>query len=153
MMQPRLRRTMRPYKEVVMKRTFVLMVALALVAALPAGARQGQNTVQIRHQERGCHTWSVNGGPYRAHATIGVARGALVTFTNKDVMRHTLIQTAGPKVTIGSAKMARIGAQAFITFTRPGLYRFTTKFGEDYPGMERETRGEDNVLTLQVIVR
>jgi plastocyanin len=146
-------RTMRPYKEVVMKRTFVLMVALALVAALPAGARQARNTVQIRHQERGCHTWSVNGGRYRAHATMGVERGALVTFTNKDVMRHTLIQTAGPKVTIGSAKMARIGAQAFITFTRPGEYRFTTKFGEDYPGVDLETIGEDNVLTLTVIVR
>ncbi len=137
-----------------MKRTIALAGTIALVAALPAAAGGVQNTVQIRHQVRGCHTWSANGGAYTAHATMGVSRGALVTFTNKDIMRHTLIQTSGPKVTIGSARMARVGAHAYITFTRAGQYRFVTRFGEDYPGMDQmETIGEDNVLTLKVIVR
>jgi len=144
---------MRAIEEVVMKKAIALAGTIALVAALPAAAGGVRNSVQIRHQARGCHTWSVNGGAYRASSTMGVARGALVTFTNNDIMRHTLIQTAGPKVTIGSARMARIGAHAYITFTSPGQYRFITRFGEDYPGMDMKTIGEDNVLTLKVIVR
>lgn len=136
-----------------MKRALALTGLAALIAVLPANARQNYNTVQIRHQTRGCHAWSVNGGAYARVATMGVARGALVTFTNNDVMRHTLIQTGGPKVVIGSARMAKIGARAYITFTRPGLYRFTTKFAEDYAGMDMETIGKDSVLGLRVIVR
>ena len=40
---------------------------------------------------------------------------------------------------------------AQITFTKPGVYHFTTKAGEDYmAGMK--TIGEDNVLRLTVVV-
>jgi plastocyanin len=136
-----------------MKRTLALATAIAAVVAVPAAAGPPQSTVTIRHQMRGCHAWSASGGAYRAHLTMGVSRGALVTFTNNDVMPQTLIQRSGPKVTIGSARMARIGAHAYVTFTRPGAYKFVTKFGEDYPGMDMHTIGEDNVLTLTVIVR
>jgi hypothetical protein len=44
-----------------------------------------------------------------------------------------------------------MGASLKITFTKPGVYHFTTKPGEDYmAGMK--TIGEDNVLKLTVIV-
>jgi plastocyanin len=136
-----------------MKRAIALVGLAALFATLPASAGSLQNTVRIRHQVQGCHTWSANGGAFRAHPIMGVARGALVTFTNNDIMRHALIQTSGPRVTIGHAQMGKIGAHAYVTFTKAGVYGFTTKFGEDYPGMEMETHGPDNVLTLRVIVR
>ena len=47
----------------------------------------------------------------------------------------------------GPWMMARMGAEVKLSFSRTGVYRFTTKAGEDYmPGMK--TVGEDNVLHL-----
>ena len=95
-----------------------------------------------------------------------LARGSTVTFVNNDVMAHKLIQTAGPKVVIhkvpstimdmsheftGAGVMAHMGASVKIKFSKAGVYRFTTKAGEDYmKGVK--TIGEDNVLTLKVAV-
>jgi hypothetical protein len=46
-----------------------------------------------------------------------------------------------------------MGAVVKITFSKDGVYRFTTKAGEDYPAMKgMETIGEDNVLKLKVVV-
>lgn len=51
----------------------------------------------------------------------------------------------------GPGLMAHMGATVKVSFTRPGVYRFTTKAGEDYmPGVK--TIGEDNVLRLTVRV-
>jgi len=47
--------------------------------------------------------------------------------------------------------LARMGAATRITFAHPGVYRFTTKAGEDYMAGVK-TLGEDNVLTLTVRV-
>jgi hypothetical protein len=47
--------------------------------------------------------------------------------------------------------LARMGAADRITFTKAGVYHFTTKAGEDYmKGIK--TIGEDNVLRLTVRV-
>ena len=48
--------------------------------------------------------------------------------------------------------MSHVGATASVKFPRAGTYVFTTKAGEDYmKGVK--TIGEDNVLTLKVVVR
>ena len=58
----------------------------------------------------------------------------------------------GLRGTFGPSMMAHMGATVKITFAHAGVYRFTTKAGEDYmPGMK--TIGEDNVLRLTVTVR
>jgi hypothetical protein len=45
-----------------------------------------------------------------------------------------------------------MGASLKVVFKRAGVYRFTTKVGEDYmKGVK--TIGEDSVLTLKVVVR
>ena len=44
-----------------------------------------------------------------------------------------------------------MGASTKITLTRPGVYHFTTKAGEDYMAGVK-TIGEDNVLKLTVVV-
>jgi hypothetical protein len=45
-----------------------------------------------------------------------------------------------------------MGATTTVKFLHPGTYVFTTKPGEDYmKGVK--TTGEDNVLTLKVVVR
>jgi plastocyanin len=132
------------------------IVATALTAALvfAASAQAGPSTsVVIRHQMRGCHAWSVAGHAYKASQAVRISRGSTIAFTNNDVMRHTLIQTKGAKVTIVHAKMGHMGATATVKFSHAGVYKFKTRFGEDYPGMNSmKTIGEDNVLKLTVRV-
>jgi plastocyanin len=133
-----------------------LTVGTAALGAGPSGtaAKSAKNaTIMIRHQTRGCHSWSVNGGAYRASQAVRLARGAAITFVDNDVMPHKLIKTSGPAVHFrGSPAMRRMGASVKAVFAKGGTYRFTTKAGEDYmPGMK--TVGEDNVLRLTVTVR
>jgi len=47
--------------------------------------------------------------------------------------------------------MTHMGASTKVVFSKAGVYRFTTRAGEDYmSGMK--TVGEDNVLRLRVTV-
>jgi plastocyanin len=116
-----------------------------------AGARHG--TVTIRHETRGCHAWSANGGAYKASITAKLAKGGTITFTDNDVMSHKLVQTSGPAVKfVGKARMSHMSASVTVKFAKAGVYKFTTKPGEDYPGMKIKTVGEDNVLHLTVKV-
>ncbi len=125
----------------------------AILAATSLAGTPKSASVLIRHQRHGCHTWSVNGGPFRASQTIHLARGGTVTIVNKDVMPQVLGQKSGPSVReSGNTKLNTLGASVKVTFTKAGTYRFATKAGEDYPGMNRPTVGEDNNLTLTVIV-
>ena len=55
-----------------MKRILLLSVlGTALIAfAVPASAAPGGATLLIHHQLRGCHSWSLNGGPMKATPLI-----------------------------------------------------------------------------------
>jgi hypothetical protein len=132
----------------------VLVASAALVAAAAASSAGGarQASLVIRHQTHGCHSWAVNGGAYKAKQSIALHRGALLTVTNDDVMPHTLILTSGPALRIAHARLGRMGASLKLVLTRPGVYHFTTRGGEDYPGLDVKTIGEDNVLRLTVVV-
>jgi plastocyanin len=139
-----------PYK------LLALATALAalVVAGTAAAASPPHASILIRHQVRGCHTWSVNGGTFKASQTVTLRRGTLLSVTNNDVMPHTLVLVSGPTLRIAPARLAHMGAATKLTFTRPGIYRFTTKAGEDYPAMAgMKTTGEDNVLRLTVTIR
>jgi hypothetical protein len=135
--------------------SFVLAAALATVIA--AGAASAASTssasIVIRHQVRGCHSWSVNGGPFKASQAIALKRGGWLTVRNNDVMPHKLVLTSGPALRIAPATLGHMGTLVKVTFTRSGVYHFTTKAGEDYPAMSGlKTIGEDNVLRLTVTV-
>jgi plastocyanin len=133
---------------------WILATASIAVLVAAASAQAGSSAgVTIRHQMHGCHTWSVNGGAYKASQVLRIARGTTVTFTNNDVMPHTLIKTSGPALRISHAKMGHMSAQAKAVFSHAGVYKLMTKAGEDYPGMQgMKTIGEDNVLRLTVRV-
>jgi plastocyanin len=73
--------------------------------------------------------------------------------TDNDVMPHKLVLTSGPALRLAHPLLSHMGASLKVTLTRPGVYRFTTKAGEDYPSMTNlKTIGEDNVLKLTVVV-
>jgi hypothetical protein len=154
-----------------MKR-FVLLASLAIfavAAALPALAASSASSasVVIRHQLRGCHTWSLNGSAYKPDLTVRLARGGSLTITNNDPMVHKLIQQRGPRVGMrtvahdhmkmvglhkmtGRGVMNHMGAALRVTFPASGVYRFTTEDLGDY--FELEDVGEHNHLMLTVRV-
>ena len=111
----------------------------------------GGAMVVIRHQTRGCHTWSVNGGRFAASRSLRVRVGATVTFSDMDIMPQTLMQTRGPRATIRGAAMGPGHPHGQVHFDRPGTYVFTTRAGEDdVAGVH--TVGPDNHLRLVVTV-
>lgn len=148
-----------------------VLVAAASVVAV-AGATSGRTvagaTVVIRHQVQHCHAWSVNGNAFAAAQRLSVERGATVTFVDDDVMPHRLVELAGARVAMrngstmpmgmgmggssAAGEMSSMGATTSIRLTKPGVYRFRTRAGEDYRS-GFETTGKDNVLTLTVTVR
>ncbi len=153
-----------------MKRTLTLTVLGAAFAAftLTASAAPTTASLTIRHQVRGCHSWSLNRGAFKVVQTIHLAKGGSLTVTNNDVMYHRLVKTSGPAIAFklvkagmpmaGTVKppfsagmMGRPGATVKMTFPSSGVYKLTTKAGEDYmEGMK--TIGEDNVLRAIVTV-
>jgi hypothetical protein len=153
-----------------MKRILLLSVlGTALIAfAVPASAAPGGASLLIHHQLRGCHSWSLNGGPMKATQHIKLARGGSLVVTNSDVMFHKLIKLSGPAVAFKLLKvgapvknavklpwaagmMGRPGATLKVTFPKAGVYTFKTVFGEDYMPMP-DTIGEDNTLRAIVTV-
>jgi hypothetical protein len=151
-----------------MQRAFFLLVATIGVFGLAASAAAASNTtILIRHQQHGCHAWSTGvGKPYKAAQSLKLARGSSITVINNDAMAHQLFQTSGPGVTItkvhstmknmshefkGAGVMAHPGAVVKIVFTKPGVYTFKTRFGEDYMEMD-DTIGKDNTLSLKIVV-
>jgi plastocyanin len=144
----------------------VFVIALIAAGGASSAVSAKSASVVIRHQLHGCHSWSVNGGAFKASQAITLQRGGTITVRNLDVMPHKLVETSGPALTItrisaGSgmglkgafppAMLGRMGSTAKLTFAKPGVYRLTTKPGEDYmKGIQ--TVGEDNVLRLTVTV-
>ncbi|MHB8469406.1 MAG: cupredoxin domain-containing protein [Gaiellaceae bacterium] len=138
-----------------LKRTLTiapLALAVGLLAIVaPAAAAPSHAAVVIRHQLRGCHAWSVNDAAFKASQSIALRRGGTIVWTNDDVMSHTLVLTSGPSLRIGQPKLGHMGAALTLRLARPGVYRFTTKPGEDYMSGVK-TVGADNVLRLVVVV-
>lgn len=131
--------------------TLAALSALVVSSAAPAG---GTGTITIRHQMRGCHSWSFNSGPFKATQSITVKAGTVLRFTNNDVMPHKLVQAAGPQMRLAHPNMIKMASSATVKLTQSGVYRFTTKPGEDYAWAgTMKTVGEDNVLHLTVRVK
>jgi len=132
--------------------SFLTVAGASLLLAATASP-QTNTTLTIRHQLRGCHSWSVNGGAYKPSQYVVLTKGASLTVVNNDVMPHKLVKLSGPALKLpSSANMNHSGATTHVKFAKSGVYRFTTRAGEDYmKGVK--TIGEDNVLMLEVTVR
>ena len=143
--------------------TFAAAVLAGTASAAPAPAHA---SLVIRHQLQGCHSWSVNGGAFKPTQSIAIRSGGWVSVTDDDMMPHTLVQIAGPAAHIANlatpftglgkraprttGAMTYMGSATKVQFPRPGVYRFSTKAGEDY--VPTTTTGADNVLRLTVHV-
>ena len=151
-----------------MKRIILALAAVVALGVASTATAGSATTLVIRHQTHGCHAWSAGTGlPYKPAQSLKLAVGSSITVVNNDAMAHQIFQTSGPHVAItkvptgmmdmshefkGMGVMGRPGASVKIVFTKPGIYKFKTRFGEDYMKMP-DTVGEDNTLTLKVVVR
>jgi hypothetical protein len=129
-----------------MKLSLTILVALALAGAGSALATSNSATITIKHQTRGCHSWSLDGKTWRASQSVTLVRGGTLAIVDNDVMPHTLIHAV-----VSHTAMKHMGATAYVGFPTKGTYVFTTKAGEDYMSGVK-TIGEDNVLKLVVTV-
>jgi len=126
-------------------------IALAVVSTAPAG---GTTTITISHQTRGCHMWQVGNGYAHPSLSVTIKAGTVLRFVNNDVMPHRLLQTAGPKLAVVHANMNHMSASMSVKLTQKGVYRFTTKPGEDYKSMSMmKTVGKDYVLHMTLHVK
>src|SRR5262245_47575206 len=154
-----------------MRRTLLTFLALGLVGAAlsvsAVAANPASAKLVIRHEVKGCHTWSLNGGPYQAAQTVKLKPGGSVQITNTDMMPHFLIKLSGGAVamklvspgneSLGKLKapyaagvMPHMTSVLKVVFPKAGVYTFRTKTGADYTKLK--TIGPDNRLTLMVIV-
>lgn len=156
----------------------VTAFALTLGAALATSALASASTSKqpkkaelvIHHQVRGCHAWSLNGGPFIAKQKLHLARGGFLTLTNNDLMSQELVQISGPKVRekliapfgksmvmmkmgekAGPYALNHTGARVKVTFTRAGIYHFKLVDRGDY-FKNIKTTGPDNKPKLTVVV-
>jgi hypothetical protein len=158
-----------------MKGTFaVLAVATVAAVSLTASSAAAPTTgsLLINHFTRGCHNWSLNGGPYTLNQATALARGGSLLVTNDDLMVQDMVQTSGPAVGMrlvrqshmgtmriampmnGKATpyaMAHMGAQLKVTFPTAGTYHFKLVDRGDYFN-NIKTIGQDNKPTLTVTV-
>jgi len=133
-----------------------------------------QASVDIHHSVVGCHTWSVNSGPYAADRALVLIAGEAVSFTNHDHCGILLKQTGGPADVLATGKvLVPLGQPYAVNLSTPGVYTFK---GTDYNAADLEpyyrnryvevgtsdmwrpplyyapTTGPDNVLTLTIRV-
>ena len=126
-----------------------LLLALARPAALSAATAvsgsPGNASLVIRHQTRGCHSWSVERRPVQGKPDVTLRHGGPLTVTDNDVMPHTLVLTSGPALRIAHPKLGHPGASLTITLTKP---RRLSLHDEGRRGLHGrlKTIGEDNVL-------
>jgi plastocyanin len=133
-----------------------MLIAVSLTAFMLASAASaaGTATITISHQMRGCHMWQLGNGNPKAALSLTLEAGTVVRFVNNDVMPHQLIQQAGPKLRLQHARMSHMSAATSVKLVSKGIYRFTTKPGEDYKSFSSmKTVGEDYVLHLTIRVK
>jgi plastocyanin len=132
----------------------LLLAALVGLMTTSAASAAGSATITISHQMHGCHVWQLGNGKPSPTLSVTLKGGTVLRFVDNDVMPHQLIQQAGPKLKLSHATMSHISATTSVKLVHKGVYRFTTKAGEDYPRFSSmKTIGEDYVLHLTVRVK
>ena len=82
-----------------MKASLTLLAVAASAAAFAGQAVASSNIgITIRHQLVGCHSWAVGNGAYKPTQMVSIKAGTSLTFNDNDVMSHTIVQLAGPKL-------------------------------------------------------
>jgi hypothetical protein len=87
-------------------------------------------TLTIRYQTVGCHSWSLNGGPYLVAQDVRLRVGQSLKVVNNDICTHTLLKTSG-----GALALTSLGDPA-----APKHVRVATLPADDQPFVEPVAR-------------
>lgn len=120
----------------------------ALAAPAPAPARV---QVEITHAVRGCHQWGRGQAKFGAAYKTAVRAGGRVDVRESEQMTFDVTQLAGPAIALGD-QLVPGETQSFV-FAKPGTYRLKLVNTERSTDVGLQSLGEDNVLTLTVVVK
>ena len=88
-----------------MNRALLLFAAAAasLVLAAPASTHMGGPVLIIRHQTRGCHTWGLAGGTYKASQSLTLEKGVHLISATTTSCRTGSFSSPAPALRLGAA--------------------------------------------------
>ena len=136
-----------------MRRASILvLLTLALVVPSAAHAAKAPTlALSIIHVFRGCHVWTLGSKNVGPTPVLRTKPGARMTLRISCPMSFDLMQTSGPKLALGSPRLAP-GTTRTIVFRKAGKYRLLARNVETSEEMGLQTLGPDNVLRLTVRV-
>ena len=84
--------------------------------------------------------------------SIRLRKGDRIQILDHDVMDFDLIQTTGPRVSLGDPRLRRSETRLLV-FRKPGLYRFEARNVQTSEELGMQTLGPDNILRITVRIR
>lgn len=132
-----------------------MLSAAALVAAVGVGTAAAASPtfrLTILHYVKGCHVWQSATGVIGPEAKVTLKRGTKLEIRASCPMDFDVRQVRGPKLAFASRRVMA-GTTYTVSFPKPGVYKLTGENVQTSDEVGLETLGEDNVLTLTVVVR
>ena len=108
--------------------------------------------MSIVHVVRGCHVWALGAKQLGPTAIVTVKPGTKLKLRVTCPMDFEIVQTAGPKVTLGNPRFYT-GSTRVIVFKKAGLYKLEARNLQTSDEVGLETLGEDNSLRLTIRVK
>ena len=127
-------------------RIVVLALSLGALAVSQAGAARPPTVLEIKHYFRGCHVFAKNEKPT---INVRLRKGDRIRILDHDVMDFDLIQTTGPRVSLGDPRLRRSETRLLV-FRKPGLYRFEARTPRPPRSSGCRRSGPDNTLRITV---
>ena len=136
-----------------MRRRLLLPVVLAFAGvATPIAAASPEVRMTIIHVMQGCHVWGDGEGrALGAVHTVKLKRGTHLSVRISCPMDFDVVQTAGPRVSLGDPRW-RTGTAHTLVFTKRGVYRFTATNVQTPEERGLETLGPVSTPSLTVRV-
>jgi len=136
-----------------MRRRLLLVALVALLAPVPAGAVISPTfRMTIAHVVKNCHVWTTPTKQLGAATRISVRRGARVVIRIDCPMDFDFVQTAGPRLQLGSRRTFG-GQSRTILFRRAGVYRVRATNVQTPEERGLVTLGPPNTLLLTIVVK
>ena len=136
-----------------MTRRLVLVVVVAFLLPVPAGAVVSPTfRLTIAHVVQNCHVWVTSQKQVGATVKLSLRRGERVVIRLDCPMDFDFVQTAGPRLQLGSARTYG-GQSRTIVFRRAGVYRLRATNVQTPAERGLVTLGPTNTLKLTVVVR
>jgi hypothetical protein len=136
-----------------MKRFALCLVAAVAACAAPSALASPTVRLTLVHVMEGCHMWGkADGTPLAANYTLRATPGQKVEIRISCPMDFDLVQTAGPRVSLGGDARWRTGTAHTLVFKKKGVYRFRATNVQTPEERGLETMGPTAIPVLTIRV-